>query len=115
MGRTLVHTASRPARPRLCRSCPRSSRRVPRQSSLVSSRLVSVTQRLLVSVREASSEKWPVHAAMKNVVKEDELTTGHIMLYFAHQQQGYVTKTSNGVSLLAFPTAENGLRFVESV
>merc|ERR1711871_480591 len=67
------------------------------------------------AAEEANNEKWPIHSAMKSVVKEDELTTGHIMLYFAHQQEGYVTKTSNGVSLLAFPTAENGLRFVESV
>jgi len=62
-----------------------------------------------------ANDKWPLHAEMKSACKEDELSLPNILLHFSYQQQGYVTKTSNGVSLLALPTAENGMRFIDSI
>merc|ERR1719164_32684 len=55
-----------------------------------------------------------VAAAPKNVIKNEEYMA-ELLRTTAFANNGYVTKTSNGVSLLAFHSASEGCRFIRDI
>ena len=55
--------------------------------------------------------KYEVTKDIAAKVNADTLSIEHMLMYLVEASNGYVTKTSSGVSLLSFPGAEDGVNF----
>merc|ERR1719163_1262286 len=73
------------------------------------------TMKLCIKERRMSEAGGPVDGGEGGDDDETMKLCIKIVSEAALACEGYVTKTSNGVSLLAFPTPDDGMRFIVAV